>query len=107
MKKQTSRKRGASIGVASQVGGSDFFDDLLPDERHIAYALYMLVRVVAGRHIIPDAEMHGSLRDASMHAEEARKRWTKGEIARIEALGRKIFGEPDSPNNSDDPRTKK
>lgn len=63
---------------------------LLTDELHMAQALYMLNRAVAGRYVIPDAEMHGLLRDAAMHCEAARLHWTKEECERIDAIGAKI-----------------
>ena len=94
MKESENDKNGRDVSVESSdlLAGLCTEDLLMTDEEHIARALYMLQRAVAGRGVIEQSEMHALLRDASIHCEAARRHWTTEARERIETCARNLFG---------------
>jgi len=62
--------------------------NILPDERHMAQAMYLIQKAMMLREQPGNGwpTIHACLRDAAFHCEEARKRWTKEEMDKIDRL---------------------
>lgn len=67
--------------------------NFLDDEKHIAAAIYLLQKAIALREQ-PDhgwPTIHACIRDAGLHCEAARQRWTKGKVEEIDRLAQQLF----------------